>query len=205
MRRGSALRGRLIGSFVLAGFVLLVSGCAGGIVGMQEISGERPAPTPLPDKAMVVFMRPSGMGFAIQSTVYEVKGTEVELIGIVAAKTKVAYQVDPGKHLFMAVGESADFMDAELQAGRTYYVNVAPRMGMWKARFALDPVRREQLDGGEFKSDFGDTRWVVKTAETDQWFAANRSSVQSKRAEYYPDWTKKTEAERPALRATDGR
>ena len=205
MQNAIAFRGRFTGMVALAGLLLVLSGCAGNIVQMQEISADQPAPTPLQGKAMVVFMRPSTLGFAVQSTVYEVKGNEVELIGIVAAKTKVAYHVDPGQRLFMAVGESADFMSAELQAERTYYVYVAPRMGMWKARFALDPIRREQLDGDAFKSDFKDTRWVRKTAESEQWFAANRASIGSKRSEYYPDWTKKPEGERSGLRVDDGR
>ncbi len=192
-------------AFAVAGMVVLLAGCAGSSVRMEEVSAERYAPAPQPGKAMVVFMRPSGIGFMVQSTVYEVKESEVQMIGIVSAKTKVAYQVDPGKRLFMAVGESAEFMSAELQAGRTYYANVSPRMGMWKARFSLDPIRREQLESDGFKSDFNDTRWVVKTAATEEWFAANRASIQSKRSEYYPDWTQKPETERPALRADDGR
>src|SRR5687767_12203944 len=115
-------------SLVLAAFVVLLAACAGSSPRMQEITAERYAPAPEPGKALVVFMRPSGLGFAIQSTVYEVSGDELRIIGIVSAKTKVAYQAEPGKRLFMTVGESADFMSAELQAGRTYYAAVAPRM-----------------------------------------------------------------------------
>ena len=195
--------GHLGRSFVLAGLVLLLSGCAGRIVRMESMPAEA-SPTPLPGKAMVVFIRGRDSAL-VQSTVYEVKGTEVEMIGIVAAKTKVAYQVDPGKRMFMAVGETADFMNADVQAGRTYYVNVAPHLGNWKARFALDPIHRAQLDSAEFKSAFSDTRWVMKTAATDVWFAANRSSIQSKRSESYSNWLKTPENERAALRADDGR
>jgi hypothetical protein len=191
-------------SFVLAALVLVLSGCAGRIVRMGLMPAESASPTPLPGKAMVVFMRGQDSAL-VQSTVYEVKGPEVEIIGIVAAKTKVAYQVDPGKRMFMAVGETADFMNADVQAGRTYYVYVAPQLGNWKARFALEPVRRAQLDSAGFKSDFRDTRWVVKTAATDEWFAANRSSVRWKRSESYSEWLKTPEKERPALRAEDGR
>ena len=31
------------------------------------------------------------------------------------------------------------------------------------------------------------------------------SSVQSKRAEYYPEWVERPDSERPALRSEDGR
>jgi hypothetical protein len=97
---------------------------------MAEITAESYVPAPEPGKALLVFMRPSGVGSGIQSTVYEVSGDEVRIIGIVSAKTKIAYQAEPGKQLFMTVGESADFMSAELQPGRTYYASVAPRMGL---------------------------------------------------------------------------
>ena len=170
----------------------------------MELMPESASPTPLPGKAMVVFMRGPDSAL-VQSTVYEVKETDVEMVGIVAAKMKVAYQVDPGKRMFMAIGETADFMNADLQSGRTYYVNVAPRLGNWKARFALDPVHRAQLDSAEFKTTLRDTRWVMKTAATDEWFAANRSSVRWKRSESYSDWLKTPENERPALRTEDGR
>jgi hypothetical protein len=45
----------------------------------------------------------------------------------------------------------------------------------------------------------------MKSAATDEWFAANRSSIQSKRSEYYADWMKTPENERALLRADDGR
>ena len=196
--------GHLSRAFVLTGLVLLLCGCAGRIVRMEVMPAESASPAPLPGKAMVVFMRGPDSAL-VQSTVYEVKGTDVEMIGIVAAKTKVAYQVDPGKRMFMAVGETADFMNADLQAGRTYYVIVTAGLGNWKARFALDPIHRAQLDSAEFKSTFKDTRWVRKTAATDEWFAANRRSIQSKRSGSYSEWMKTPENERAALLAEDGR
>ncbi|MGH8701141.1 MAG: hypothetical protein ACREVR_08225, partial [Burkholderiales bacterium] len=82
-------------AFLIVVLAALVSGCAGTIAHMQEVSADRAPSGPRPGKAMVVFMRPSGLGFAIQSTVYEVQGNNVALIGVVAAKTKVAYEVDP--------------------------------------------------------------------------------------------------------------
>ena len=35
--------------------------------------------------------------------------------------------------MFSVVGEAADFLEADLAAGKTYYIQVAPRMGAWKA------------------------------------------------------------------------
>ena len=184
---------------------LLLSGCAGTVVHMQELSADRAPGAPARGKAEVVFLRPSGLGFAIQSSVFEVKDGKSLLVGIVAAKAKVAYEVDPGRHLFMSIGENADFMTADLAAGRTYYVNVEPRMGLWKARFGLVPVRAKDFDSDEFKSNLAECKWVGLTDAAHRWARENMESVESKRAEYYPDFLKQPEAERPHLAPDDGR
>jgi len=183
----------------------LLSGCAGTVVHMRELAADKAPVAPAPGKAAVVFLRPSGVGFAVQSSVFEVKDNQSLLVGIVAAKTKVAYQVEPGKRLFMAIGESADFMTADLLPNRTYYVLVAPRMGLWKARFGLKPVRGEELDSPEIKSSLADCKWVEKTDASENWARGNMASIESKRAEYYPDWVKQPEQERPHLSQGDGR
>jgi hypothetical protein len=185
--------------------VLLLAGCAGTVTNMRELPAGALAPALEPGKTLVVFMRPSGLGFAIQSSVFEVRDNHPSLIGIVAAKTKVAYRVEPGKRLFMVVGESADFMTAELEPNKTYYVEVTPRMGLWKARFSLDPVRKANLDKAEFKRSVDECRWVEKTPASDNWALDNMASIQSKRTEYYADWMKLPAADRPHLLGEDGK
>ena len=189
---------------LLVAFALLLAACAGQVRNMQEPAAAPPI-APEPGKALVVFMRPSGFGFAIQSSVFEVEDKQsASLIGILAAKTKLAYQVEPGRRLFMVIGENADFMSANLEANRTYYAQVAPRMGLWKARFALEPVPRKQLDTSDLRGSLEDCRWVQKTAESENWAMSNMASIQSKRAEYYKEWADKPESERPQLLAEDG-
>jgi len=183
----------------------VISGCAGTVVHMQELAADKVQVAPAPDKAMVVFLRPSGLGFGIQSSVFEVTDNQPLLVGIVAAKTKIAYEVQPGNHLFMVIGENADFMTADLLPNRTYYVQVEPRMGLWKARFGLQPVSEKELNAPEFKSSLAECKWVGKTEDSENWARGNMASIQSKRAEYYPDWVKQPNAEKPHLSQQDGR
>ena len=195
-------RGLVVG---IAFAAALLGGCAGTVKNMQEAAPDAAVPVPQPGKAMVVFMRPSGMGFAIQSSVFEAKeGARPELAGILAAKTKIAYHVDPGERLFMVIGESADFITADLVAGRTYYAYVSPRMGMWKARFALEPKSKQDLASDTFKTDLQECRWVVVTSESFRWMEENMGSIHSKRAVSYKDWQEKPAAERLRLLAEDG-
>lgn len=186
-------------------FAVMLSGCAGPVKNMQEVPPDRVVSAPAPGKSMVVFMRPSIFGNAIQSSVFEVTSDKPALVGIVAAKKKVAYQLEPGQHLFMAVGESADFMAADLEPNKTYYALVTPRMGVWKARFSLKPVHADELNSAEFTNWLADCDWVEKSPESDLWASSNMVDIQSKQKEYYPDWMKKDAFQRPALLPKDGK
>ncbi len=192
-------------SALLAALALSASACAGTIKNMKEVPAGTSEPKPAPGKAMVVFLRPSGMAYAIQSTVFEMKGQEPVLVGIVAAKTKVAWQADPGRHLFMVVGESGDFMSAEVEAGKTYFATITPRMGMWKARFSLRPVVGEEYVSPDFVLGLNGSRWVEKDESSEAWARENAADIRGKYDAYYPKWMEKAEADRPRLQPADGK
>ena len=195
-------------SFPLFVAILLVgaflTGCATSSK-MQAVSPEQAQAVPEAGTSLVVFMRPSNFGGAVQSSVFEIKEGDPELIGIVSANTKVAYQAEPGEHLFMVIGESADFMSAELEAGKTYYALVTPRMGVWKARFSLDPVHAAELGSEDFDDWFGQCTWMENTPASEGWARENANSIYSKYTKYYADWMEKSAAERPRLMAEDGK
>ncbi len=190
--------------FIVLLLALLLSGCAGTVKNMRVVPPDQVTTAPEKGKARVVFMRPSTLGFAIQSSVFEIKKDRPSLVGIVAAKKKLSYSLEPGKYLFMVVGKSADFMSAELKADKTYYALVTPRMGLWKARFSLKPVHAGELGSAAFKAWQATGEWVEKSPASDRWANANMSSIQSKYKEYYADWMSKNPVERPKLFLQDG-
>jgi hypothetical protein len=153
-------------------------------------------------ESQIVFMRPSFLGGAVQSSVFDVTGNKDELIGIVSAGTKVRYVTQPGEHLFMVIGESADFMRAYVDPGKTYYALVTPRMGFWKARFSLKPVRRDELDGETFKGWDKSTSFVENTEQSRQWARENRHSISTKKAEYLQKWAAKSPADKAEVTLT---
>lgn len=156
------------------------------------------------DKAAIIFMRPSSLGGAIQSSVFDVTSSDNVLVGIVSHKTKVAYRVSPGEHLFMVVGESADFMKADLESGKTYYALVTPRIGVWKARFSLKPVHKNEISSDDFKDWNTSCEFVENTEASYQWARDNMPSIQEKRTTYFEKWMNKPETERPLLDKEDG-
>jgi hypothetical protein len=158
-------------------------------------------------ESMVVFMRSSFVGGAISASVFDVSGPDSKFIGIVNNGTKIGYPLAPGKYTFMVVSESADFMQATVLPGKTYYAMVTPRMGVWKARFSFRPVRQNELSGSEFGGWNSGTHFVVNSPETLNWATSNAADIASKRNQYWSDWSAKPEAERAAqtLNAEDGR
>jgi hypothetical protein len=162
------------------------------------------APVIRADESMVVFMRSSFMGAAISASVFDVSGPETKFIGIVNNGTKVGYPVKPGQHTFMVVSESADFLQANVVPGKTYYAMVTPRMGAFKARFSFKPVRQGD---GDFTGANSGTSFVVNSPESQNWAAQNAADIASKRTQYWSDWSNKPASDRAAqtLNAEDGR
>ena len=182
--------------------IILSSGCSTSY--MKVVPSERAVFKPEQDKAMMVFMRATAYGGAIQSSVFEIIDDKALLVGIVSAKKKVACSIAPGEHLFMVIGENADFMSANVQAGKAYYALVTPRMGMWKARFSLKPIKQEELQSKDFKKWQNSCKWVENTPKSIQWAESNMNSILKKYQKYYPKWMDKSESARPRLMPQDG-
>jgi len=182
--------------------MLLLGACAGTSDYMRNVAPDEAHYAPKPDKALVVFMRPSSLGFAVQSSVFYVTDNNPEFIAIVSAKKKVAHYAAPGKRRFMVIGESADFMGATLEPGKVYYALVTPRMGLWKARFSLRPVHAAEIPTADFEDWFGDTEWVENQPSADVWAKQNMDSIKEKMHDDLDEWVHK--ADKPMLEAADG-
>jgi hypothetical protein len=178
----------------LATVIFLATGCASTKM-LDRANQEVEVPTA--DKAQLIFMRSSSFGGAVQSTVFNITSTDPEFIGILSYGKKLSYAVDPGKHVFMVIGESADFMEANLAGGKTYYAMVTPRMGAWKTRFSMKPVRNGvdgefQYESDRFQGWLKKTSFVENTPESIAWFNANLDSIVSKQTEYWEVWQEKS-------------
>lgn len=170
--------------FVFISLLIVFTGCA-TTEHMTAVEGKTEL-KPDAGKAMVVFMRPSSFGGAILATVYDGE----EYIGTVPANSKFAYQTEPGEHMFMVIGESADFMKAELAANKTYYARVAARMGLWKARFSFIPYNKEE-PASELEAWINDTKLMTPNEKGTSWAAENAVSIKEKHDEYLPQWQQK--------------
>ena len=163
------------------------------------------------DEATIVFMRSSFVGSMIKASLYDVTDGETRFLGILKNKTRLEHKASPGKHTFMVVSEAADFMEAEVDAGKTYYSIIVVRSGAWKARFSMYPIRTDGTS--EYNTDTKDfAKWMDKskvitvTDKDRQWYEEHKESVEEKKDKYWPKWLEKSPedlAER-TLNAGDG-
>jgi hypothetical protein len=106
---------------------------------MKPVAGPEPAGAP-PNKARVVFVRPSSAAWGVIFTIIDERGY---FLGDSTGGSRFSVFLDPGEHYFIVWTETTETVKATLAPGRTYYVEVRPKMGMWKARASLWAVNRK--------------------------------------------------------------
>lgn len=111
---------------------------------MTKVPQGTPAVAAVSDRATIAFIRDSGVGFAVNFSIMDQAGN---LLGDAVAKSHFALQLPAGRYFFFARGgENTDVVQADVSAGRVYYVHVVPRFGMWLARVELDPIKPNEQE-----------------------------------------------------------
>lgn len=105
-----------------------------------------PAPD---DKAVVYFVRLRSVGVAVYFTYFD----NDQVIGKANERHYFRYECEPGEHLFWARSENKDFLLANLEAGKIYFVEALPVMGAVKAGVYLAPLD-PQVDVKRMKKVF---------------------------------------------------
>jgi len=174
--------------------IALIVGCASN---PMIVSNTHVVSPPTEDQAQIVFFRSSFVGSAIKASIYDVTTGSPEFLGILSNGTKISYLTSAGKHTFMVVSEAADFMESDVLAGKTYYSIVTPRMGAWKARFSMWPIRNNAdskytINSADFESWMKNTKVATNSDQSREWYNHNRVSVIAKKKKYWPVWQQKS-------------
>ena len=143
------------------------------------------------DKALVVFFLASKRSGGVHATLADGD----EFITHLVKRTCFYYQSVPGYHMFSVVGEAADFLEADLMAGKTYFIQVAPRMGAWKARFSLLPFTEQSGNWDKHDKWLSSCKVVVPTPHAFEWAKEKKEELAVKRKKYFVKWQEKPEAE----------
>lgn len=92
---------------------------------------------PAAGNSVVYFVRESGLGLVINFSHFD----NDKFIGKFDGVDYLRYECAPGEHVFWAKAENRDFITADLEPGKVYFVEVLPQMGMIKASVQLNPVK----------------------------------------------------------------
>ena len=184
---------------------IVLSGCASGPPPAPLFAdSSAPLATPPADKAQVIFLDPIN---AIQGMfpigVYEVHGSERTLLAELASHTKSVQLVTPGHHVFAsnAGGGTAHIMEADVAAGKRYYVLMR---FIYAQGMQLRPIRPTgPSDYSVANKDFAEwvsiTHFVEKTPAADEFDKKFNAGISKAQADGLADWRKKTPAQRAEL------
>jgi hypothetical protein len=111
-------------------------GCAGSSQYMKEVPSAEAVHAPA-DRATVVFVRPSGIGFAINFAILDQQG---HWVGDAVAETHFAVSLPPGDYMFVGWAENTAALKASLGNGRVYYVEVYPVMGAFSSQVQFEAL-----------------------------------------------------------------
>lgn len=160
---------------LVAAAAMAVTGCASSHMAVTTIGPNDGVLAK--NQAAIVFFRDTSFGGAIQAPVVESLDQDVAFVGIVSANTRLMHKTTPGKHFYVVGGESSSLLEADLAPQKFYYVRVDPKMGAFKARFALEPV--DAADAKLPKALSG-CSWVAPGATAQGWFNENKGNLKGK-------------------------
>ena len=198
---------RFIGAIAI-GLSCLLAGCAGKV---EKVSPSQWVTQPAPGKALVYFLRPTthaNLGLAMQRVPVEAPLYDNDVyVASIPTGTHIALQADPGKHLFMVLGEKPDFLKADLLAGKTYHVKIESWFN--ESRFEL-LADNGQMARSDLNIWINTTTQIIPNDKARAWAAGNTEKTHKLKAKHLPDWEKRMardvrEAEKHTLRPESGK
>lgn len=170
-----------------------LSGCAAHK--MEVVSSPEAVTESDPKKAIIVFYKPSEhvafrpivISSSNFSPLYDVTGGKLDFLGNISFASKFAYAAAPGKRRYMLVSESADFIDVDALAGKTYYIRVDSKTGY---RFFRANLNGMPASTPGLKKELENCQWIESPPSSFKW-AAERSELFRKRYDdFLPGWLK---------------
>lgn len=91
---------------------------------------------PAAGKSLVYFIRSSGTGALINFKYFDGE----KYLGKINGRSYFTYECEPGEHVFWVAAENRDYLVGNLEANKTYIIEVRPTMGAFKSAVRLHQV-----------------------------------------------------------------
>jgi len=155
-------------------------GCAKNF--MQRVSPDFTVAQAAPDAAQIIFLRATRDANSFSAPILEVTDSgSLQFISIIPRMVKFLHKTTPGKHLYLIDSKSGFFMEAELEAGKTYYAYITPHLedGVPK-HIQFTPVTAEAINSKKFTDDLARCGWRVNAPRGEQWFSDNKIRLEKR-------------------------
>jgi len=167
----SLLQRVVVGALVVG--TLGTVGCGASARYMLKNESPQPMAAP-PDKALVVFVRPSNYAFAVSANILDEGG---RFVGDAVAGGNFAVALPPGQHTFVSWAENTDALVANLAPGKIYFVEVYVTMGAFSAHFHMRAIKPSSANWS--KRD----QWMAGTSQYRVDFQAGNAALSEKGAD----------------------
>ena len=163
---------------------------------------------PPADQAQIDFVEPiNKIQGLFPVAIYELNGDNRTMLAVSWWKGKTVALLPPGKHmLFATPGGLGHIMEANVEAGKRYYVLLR---FIYANGFQMRPLRTSgaseyRTTSPDFARWIKETRWVEKTPDAEPFFAAERvqAAMNTGQQNALNNWQAKTAAEAEELTLT---
>jgi hypothetical protein len=163
---------------------------------------------PPADQAQIVFVEPiNKIQGLFPVAIYELNGDQRSMLAVSWWKGKTVALLPPGKHmLFATPGGLGHIMEANVEAGKRYYVLLR---FIYANGFQMRPLRTSgtseyRITSPDFPKWIKESRWVEKTPDAEPFFAAERvqKAMDTGQQNAMNNWQAKTAAEAAELTLT---
>jgi hypothetical protein len=157
-------------------FALVGTGCRASSDYMRP--GSAMPVTRDPGAATVIFIRPSSSASGQQFTVLDSRG---RFLGDALAETYFPVKVPPGEHIFLVWGENTAAVRANVAPGKFYYIEVAPRMGLFSARVQLLAITPRSKSWKDLLTWMHDSEMMMPIEPAGQYYLQSRQEDTAER------------------------
>ena len=160
---------------------------------------------PPADQAQIIFVEPiNKIQGLFPIAIYELDGDRRTMLAVSWWKGKTVALLPPGKHvLFATPGGLGHIMEANVEAGKRYYVLLR---FIYANGFQMRPLRTSgnseyRITSPDFPKWIKETRWVEKTPDAETYFGAERvqAAMNTGQQTAMNNWQAKTAAEAAEL------
>ncbi|HEX2953382.1 MAG TPA: hypothetical protein VHR47_05295, partial [Bacillota bacterium] len=113
-----------------------------GLLGIELMKTVENELKPDSENALITFIRPEKF---IKDVPFGIWG-EDGYLGTLRGNTYFRVSVKPGKHIFVAKSEKYSVVEADVEAGKEYYIQLKAKVGMFLAGVQMMPVNKVTKD-----------------------------------------------------------